>query len=105
MQAGQLNERITFLVNNPVKDGYGSLKQNWVKYSSRWANCKFKSGQLTKISGEVVNTTVNIFKIRYCKDIDDNMRIEYDGRQYRINSINKDRLNGILVIEGGSVNE
>lgn len=100
MQAGLLREKIEFYRNEWARDG-----DNWVKAFDKRARVTFKNGQRHEVAGEIVNSTTNMFMIRYCKDINTNMRIYYDGRKYQIVSINKDRLQQATIIEAEAINE
>lgn len=105
MQAGLLREKIAFYRNEAVRDKFGGNAQSWVKVFDKRARVTFKNGQRKEIAGEIVNSSSNTFMIRYCKDINANMRIYYDGRKYAIISINKDRLQQATIIEAEAINE
>ncbi|WP_455671693.1 phage head closure protein [Phocaeicola sp.] len=105
MQAGLLREKITFYRNETIRDNFGGNSQSWVKAFDKRARVTFKNGQRKEIAGEIVNSTSNTFMIRYCKDITANMRIYYDGRKYKIESINKDRIQQATIIEAELINE
>lgn len=105
MQAGLLREKIAFYRNETVRDKFGGNAQSWVKVFDKRARVTFKNGQRREIAGEVINKTINTFMIRYCKEINANMRIYYDGQKYAINAINKDRLQQATIIEAEVINE
>lgn len=105
MQAGLLREKITFYRNETVRDRFGGNAQSWVRVFDKRARVTFRNGQRKEIAGEIVNSTSNTFMIRYCKDINANMRIHYDGRKYAITSINKDRIQQATIIEAEAINE
>lgn len=105
MQAGLLTELITFTAAETVRDDFGGTSEKWVKRFEKRARVQFKSGNRGEVNGEVINSSVVTISIRYCKDITEKMRIEYDGRKYRINSINRDRHQQSTVIEASLINE
>lgn len=105
MQAGLLREKIAFYRNETVRDKFGGNTQNWVKVFDKRARVIFRNGQRKEIAGEIVNSTSNTFMIRYCRDINANMRIYHDGRKYAITSINKDRIQQATIIEAEVINE
>lgn len=106
MKAGELNERISFYKSVTVAGSYGSKKE-WVKSFDCWARCRFKLGAQREVAGEIVNSTVNIFTIRHSYNslVDDTMQIHYDTRKYGIKSINKNKSEDTIIIEGESINE
>lgn len=87
MRAGDLTERITFLANTSVTSDSGALKKEWTSVYS----CKAKKHK-AKVSNdrdglnakEVFNGYNLVFQVRYNPLIDDNQRVEYMGRQYKI---------------------
>lgn len=106
MKAGELNERISFYKSVDVTGSYGRKKE-WVKAFSCWARCRFKLGAEREIAGEIVNSTVNIFKIRHSYNslVDETMQIHYDTRKYAIKSINYNKSEDSIIIDGESINE
>ncbi len=106
MRAGELNERISFYKSVDVTGSYGRRKE-WVKSFSCWAKCRFKLGAQRELAGEIVNSTVNIFTIRHSfnKMVDDTMQIHYDTRKYSIKSINYNKSEDSIIIDGESINE
>lgn len=105
MQAGLLNEIITFHRSETTRDSLGGTSESWEKAFDKRAYIRFKSGARKEANGEIYNTTVNTIMIRICKDVNAGMRIEYDGQRYRILSINHDRRQQATVIEAEVINE
>lgn len=105
MQAGLLREKIGFYRNESIRDKFGGNTHNWVNVFDKRARVTFKNGQRKEVAGEIVNSTSITFMIRYCKDINANMRIYHDGRKYVIISINKDRIQQATIIEAEVINE
>lgn len=105
MQAGLLTEIISFYENQSKRDNFGSTTDNWVKVYDKRARVQFDNGARKEVVGEVINTTSNTFTIRYCKEVNEKMRIYYDRRKYRIISINRDRKQQSTVIKAELINE
>ncbi|MDD3038261.1 phage head closure protein [Bacteroides sp.] len=105
MQAGLLNEIITFFRSESKRDNLGGTSEIWVKAFDKRAYIRFKSGARKEANGEIYNTTVNTMMIRICKDINAKMRIGYNGQKYKILSINHDRKQQSITIEAEVINE
>lgn len=105
MQAGLLKDIITFLENEPTRDTYGGLSDQWVEAFKKRAYVRFNSGSRKEVNNEVINTEVLTFMIRYTKEVQEKMRIVYEGRKYKINMINRDRIQQATIIQAESINE
>lgn len=105
MQAGLLTDIITFSRSENKRDNFGGSSEKWVKEFDKRACVRFKSGARKEINNEVLNTSVVTMTMRYCRDVDEKMRIAYEGRPYRIVSINRDRKQQSTVIEAEAINE
>lgn len=105
MQSGLLTDIITFLHSETVRDTLGGTSEKWVKSFHKRARVQFKSGARKEINSEVRNTSVITVTIRYCKEISEKMRISYEGREYTVSSINRDRKQQSTVIEAEVIHE
>ena len=105
MQAGLLKDIITFLKNEPTRATYGGSSDQWVEVFKKRAYVRFNSGSRKEVNNEVINSEVLTFTIRYTKDVNEKMRIVYDGRKYRIIMINRDRIQQATIIQTESINE
>lgn len=105
MQSGLLTDIISFLQSESERDALGGTSEKWVKAFDKRARVQFKSGARKEINSEVLNTSVITITIRYCKEVDEKMRISYEGRGYTISSINRDRRQQTTVIEAEVIHE
>lgn len=105
MQAGLLTDIVTFLRSESTRDVMGGTCERWVKAFDKRARVQFKSGARKEVNSEVLNTSVITITIRYCKEISEKMRISYEGREYTISSINRDRKQQATVIEAEVIHE
>lgn len=105
MQAGLLDEIISFYRSESTRDDLGGVSERWEKAFDKRACVRFKSGARKDINCEVYNTTINTITIRICKEINAKMRIGYNGQKYTILSINHDRKLQSTVIEAEVINE
>ncbi|MFR1084153.1 MAG: phage head closure protein [Bacteroides cellulosilyticus] len=101
LQAGLLREIIRFQESRTQRDELGGSSDNWVDVFSKRADVRFASGNRTLVNGEVFNPLAITCKIRYCKEIHEKMIFIYEGRKYKIISINRDRLQQCTIIQAG----
>ena len=87
MRAGDLTERISFLKQTSITSNTGAFKKEWLPVYSCKAK-KHKTIILKDRDGlnakEVFNGYDLVFQVRYNPLIDDNQRVEYMGKTYKI---------------------
>lgn len=105
MQAGLLREIVQFQETQTKRDALGGISDEWVTIFTKRAQIKFASGSRKLVNGEVFNPFAITCKIRYCKDVNEKMRFIYDDRNYRIISINRDRIQQCTIIQAELINE
>lgn len=105
MQAGLLRDIITFLRSESKRDDFGGTSETWAPAFDKRAYVRFKTGARKEVNSEVINTSVITITIRYCKAVNEKMRIVYEGMKYRIVSINRDRRQQSTEIEAEAINE
>lgn len=105
MQAGRLVERISFLKLVTVKTETGSEYNTYVLDHSCRAKLTYSGGDRTNENGDIFFTHRVNFEIRQGYDFDELYRIEWNGRQYRILSIEQDRHNQSTRITTELVND
>lgn len=105
MQAGLLRDIVRFQESKTQRDSMGGLSDEWVDVFTKRAEVKFASGSRKLVNGEVFNPLAITCKLRYCKDIHEKMIFIYEGRKYKIISINRDRLQQCTVIQAELINE
>lgn len=89
---GQMDQEIAFQTYTEVEDGAGGRTRAW-KYISHdpydWAAVKPKMATEKTIEGRVTAVGVYMFTIRQRDDLDERMRIEWDGKFYNIRSLGR----------------
>jgi len=94
------NFRYTISVErlNVIKDSYGSITSNYLPHLTLKASIKYLSGSKVVDNSEIFN--VNTLQIStYYRDINESDRIVYNGKYYKILSIQEiGYLEGLLMI-------
>jgi len=79
VRAGKYSHPITIQRNEPVKSDTGFESANWVDHAKVWGHIKGISGrEWLSASVEAANVNYKVI-IRMRKDIDDTMRILWEG--------------------------
>ena len=105
MQAGRLTEQIKFLKLVKVKTETGSEYNTYVPEHPCRARMSYEDGDRVNENGDIFYSHRVIFEIRQGYDFDELYRIEWDGDQYRILCIEKDRHNQSIRIKTEKVND
>lgn len=87
INVGDLRYTIKLKVLNSVKGDYGSVKETYVESISLRAGKKHISGNKTINLDEVFSSQILQFTTHYRENIDEKMRIEFSGKEYKILSI------------------
>lgn len=90
MDAGKLDQRVTFQRLTFTADGAGGTTEAWADYAINpnvWANVVAKAGRETMIEGRMTATFTVLFTIRNRRDIDPRDRIIWQGVAYNIRGI------------------
>lgn len=105
MQAGLLNEIIEIQIPMSTINEFGSTKITYSKWITTRANVR-QNGQNRSIQeNEVFYDVAKTFIIRSYIDIQESHRIVYQGKPYRIVSIDYDRHNNCKTIVADLINE
>jgi SPP1 family predicted phage head-tail adaptor len=91
MQAGLLRDTIEIQKRIIDKDDFGSDVETFQHYLSTKAQVIYSSGKRNISNNEITYNYNVTFVIRYCVDISESMRINFDEKYYRILSIEPDR--------------
>lgn len=91
MRGGVLNEVVDILKPQLVKDEYGSEVTEYVLKIHTRAKVEYQGGKKTTENDEVLIPFSKTFKLRIYHEIDDFDQIQFQGKRYRILSIDKDR--------------
>ena len=91
MQAGLLKERIT--IEQPIisQNVYGANELEWSTFIDTRASVNYTSGNRMTANNEVVWSHQVNFTVRVYHDVNENMRIIWQGRKYRILAIEPDK--------------
>lgn len=90
VKIGELNKKITFIWNSPGLDDEGfPIKGEGVPQTlTCWAKVSNKSGSEIFKAGADYNKTITRFLVRYNKAINENMKIEFDNKTFKIVYLN-----------------
>ena len=105
MQSGLLTEKITFLKLVKVKTNTGSEDNTYVKEHKCRAKVSYTGGDRVNENGDIFYSHNVIFEIRQGLDFNELYRIEWEGRQYRILCIEKNKHNQSIKITTELVND
>lgn len=106
MQAGKLTEKIQFYSPYHQKTEYGSKTKTTYTYAfSTRATYKYTSGQRVNQNDEIFFDSNHSFIVRYYVPVEEEMRIKYDDKTYRILSIEPNKTRREKTINVEVVNE
>ena len=105
MQAGILTEVIT--IQQPVvnQNGYGANNVEWNNYITTKASINYNNGNRVNDNNEITFAYQVSFIIRVYHQINERMRIIWQGQKYRILSIEKDKQKQKITIRTELINE
>lgn len=86
-QSGQLDRRITIKKFTTSTDDFGQINKTFTTLASVWAKVVEKSGSEKEVSDQIVAVKKVEFTIRHRSDLNEQMRIEYNGKTYTIEAI------------------
>lgn len=92
MQAGLLKYVIDIQAVNNSKDEYGAETEQWQNVIQTKADVRYLNGSKTLQNNEIINLNQLQFTVRHYLNINEQMRIVYEEKKYRILSINNDKL-------------
>lgn len=105
MNSGRLKEIITIQRSSITVDEYGANQLEWKDYITTRAAVQFDSGNRMNESNEIIFSYTKTFTIRVYHKVDEKDRIRWDGKYYRILSIEKDKDKQNLTIRTELINE
>ena len=103
--AGTLTDRITILHPSVVKDKFGSQETTFIEGEKVWANVKYMKGDAALTAGESWMSKSISITIRYTMKVGERDRIQWDGKSYRITSLNRSSANGSVSIVAEYIDE
>ena len=86
MMSGRLDRKIIIQQQTTTKNAYGETIISWSDLTPMWAEVKQQSAREAWEAGKVSEIEM-MFRIRYRSDIDNTMRIVYDGVNYDITGV------------------
>lgn len=105
MQAGRLNEVIEIFQPQIDKNEYGEQVQVYVKCYTTRAHVEYNSGNRNIENNEVVFNYNRTFHIRRYVQVNENYQIKWQGKYYRILSIEDVRPWNEKIIQTELINE
>lgn len=101
--AGDLRYPITITQQTSTKNEYGEMVQSYSAVTSCRAGVKYQSGQKILDNKEIFSTQFLIFSMYY-RDVDETMRINFDGQTYKITFLEKNKPGNELRIFAEKIN-
>lgn len=105
MQAGLLKYVIDIQEVAKSKDEYGAEIEQWQNVIQTKSDVRYLNGSKTLQNGEIINLNQLQFTVRHYLNINEQMRIIYEEKKYRILSVNNDRLMAKKMIIAELINE
>ena len=98
MRAGLLRFPITILQRAETKDDFGAVVITWTEFARTKCNKSYRTGNKQEKDDQITNTQTLDFTIRHNIKVDEQMRLQYDGKLYKIGFINKNILSNSQII-------
>ena len=105
MNAGRLTEVISIERPSIAQNDFGANSIQWQKYIQTRADVTFESGTRAIENNEVIFSYNKVFTIRYYHDIDEKDRIIWNGKKWRILSLEPDKTKQLITIRTELINE
>nr|DAJ47721.1 MAG TPA: Putative head tail adaptor [Caudoviricetes sp.] len=106
IDSGSLNDRIRFMEAVVGKGSYGDrVITGWNPVYSCWAKVTYNKGNRAISAGEVwLPNTISVL-LRYNSKVNERHRVVWDGKTYRIDSLNASKKDGSITIVATRVDE
>lgn len=105
MNAGRLTEVISIERPSIAQNDFGANSIQWQKHIQTRADVTFESGTRVTENNEVIFSYNKVFTIRYYHDIDEKDRIIWNGKKWRILSLEPDKAKQLITIKTELINE
>ena len=105
ISANILQDRVGLLIPTVVRDSFGSQSATYVHTRNVKARVHFNKGKRALEHGELWNPSTVVFTTRIHKEINERVRLTWEGKTYQIDSINKDIHEGSLTITASTIDE
>lgn len=96
--SGKLTERVAILVPVKERGEYGEDVVTYEKAAEVWANVVFNRGAEAITAGELYLGKMVTITMRNNKTITERCRLLWDGKEYRIESMNRKKIEGSVTI-------
>jgi SPP1 family predicted phage head-tail adaptor len=98
LTSGKLTERVTIMQPVKVRGEYGEDVVTYEKEAEVWANVVFNRGAEAITAGEMYLGKMVTITMRNNKTITERCRLMWDGKEYRIESMNRKKIEGSVTI-------
>lgn len=105
MRAGLLIYPISIQEPIVVQDGYGANTIEWRDVTNTRAQVTYNSGNRQNQNSEIIHSYTITFTIRLYHKVNEDMRILWNGKKYRILSINQELYKQSITIVTELINE
>ena len=105
MIAGKLNEVITILKSEDIKDSYGATSKVWNPITTTKASVNQNTGTRSVVNNEIFTAYTVEFGVRFYTPVSEFDRVMWNGKKYQIESVIIDRLKNHKIIITTLVNE
>lgn len=105
LTAGRMNERVAILTPAISRGAMGEQEVVYQTAFVLWANVAYNKGRQAITGGDVWMTTTIVITIRNIKAVTDRCRIRWDGKTYRITSLNRSVSDGSITITAEYIEE
>lgn len=105
MNAGRLTEVISIERPSIAQNDFVANSIQWQKHIQTRADVTFESGTRATENNEVIFSYNKVFTIRYYHDIDEKDRIIWNGKKWRILSLEPDKTKQLITIRTELINE
>ena len=86
-QAGRLDRRIVIQQAELVQDSFGQPVQIWTDFQKLWARVTYPTAAERFHSAALHSERTAVFTIRFITNLDEKMRISYEGLYWKITGI------------------
>lgn len=105
MRAGMLKYQLKLLQLTYTIDSFGSTTETWSEYATVRAGLIYKGGNKSIVDYEMFNSSNIDLTLRYDSNINEQMRIYFNDKLYKINAINKNPFDNSLIISCELINQ
>ena len=105
MQAGTLKDKISLMKPTVTKTDTGSETVDFTHDKTVRAYVKYDGGNKINENGDVFFSNLTTFQIRWFPRFNELYQIKFNGRNYRILSMNEDRPTQSIIIHTEMIND